>query len=535
MRGLLDMFPDMPEDPNKRDALSMGLLSLGATMLANANKGFGVAAGHGLLGGVQGYQAGLKSSMDTRQKQMELNLRKQLFGELAGEQSTGTAPPQAVQTSLTEGAANGSIGPTVQNASLLPQAPRQLGPSLRTLQQMAVLGMPGTEPLFNMYKYQTDGIERKPGSFYENPVTKKREFVPDLAKGITSLDGGQSVTPIPGFNETVVSLEGQKTAAQKEAESRYALLPLGYTGQDGRPIGGTVGSYINSIAGPTGMPPAQAPAPSRPAAQRTQPMAPAGFPTISRQEQAGRNAEQLRILQEEYTNERDPANRAALGREIARVSGGKPPVLQSEAERKQQLGQIEIDQKAQERKTLAPLEITQGAQTDLNKNWITATHNPVQEAGQAAKAVLSQLDTLANINFQTGWGAEAKASAANVLASLGVKDASKYASDAQKFQQVAMERNMTMLAAQKGPQTEGDSQRAQQTFVKLSNTPQANQYIADLTRANANQAAKRAAFYAEALPLARAQGDLTEIDRRWQRISGSIWNDPVLAKYKGGK
>jgi hypothetical protein len=535
MMGLLDEY--YPEDPDKRQATSMGLLSLGATMLANANKGFGVAAGQGLLGGVQGYQAGMKNSMDTRQKEMEFKLRKQLFGELAGAQPTDMAQPQAVQTALTQGAANGSLGPTTQNAALLPptQAPRQLGPSLRTMQQMAVLGMKGAEPLFNMFKYQNDGVERKPGSFYVNPASGQREYVNDPTKGINYDSATNSVSPIAGFNENVATLEGGKTAATEAAKARFNLLPLGYVGQDGRPIGGTVDSYINSVAGPTGMPPAQAPSqvPSR-LPPRTQMVTPANFPTISPQVQAGRNAEQLRILQDEYTNEKNPDNRAALGREIARVSGSRP-VLQSEAEKQRQLGAIKIDQAVQEKSAMAPVEIQQGAQTKLNDNWITATHNPVQDAGQAARATLSQLDTMANINFQTGWGTEAKAGAASVLASLGVKDAAKYASDAQKFQQVAMERNMTMLSAQKGMQTEGDSQRAQQTFAQLKNTPQANQYIADLTRANANQAAKRAAFYAEALPLARAQGDLTEIDRRWQRIAGSIWEDPVLTKYKGKK
>lgn len=534
--GLLtDYLPDwLPADQQKADATRMGLLNFGAAMLANANQGFGGALGHGLTSGVQGYQSGLKNNLEMQQKQMQANWMKQLAGEMGGQPGTTANVSDALKT----GAEAGSVGPTVQNASLLTQtqqAPRRpTGPSLQTMQIGAMLGMKNIEPLFNMYKYQTDGIERKPGSFYVNPTTGQREYVNDPTKGINYDPAANAVSPITGFNENAAALEGAKTTAQKEAESRFSLLPLGYVNQDGRPIGGTIGSYINNVAEPTGARPAIT-APSPPAQRSPQQAAPAGFPTISPQVQQGRDSERYQIIKAEYDSETDPKNKQALARELYRIHAGNAPVLQSEAEKKQQLGQIEIDQKRQERQALSPLEIQQAAQSKINDNWITATHNPVQEAGNAARAMTSQLDTLTNVNFQTGWGAEAKAGAANVLAALGVKDAAKYASDAQKFQQVAMERNMTMLGAQKGPQTEGDSQRAQQTFVMLKNTPQANQYIADLTRANANLAAKKASFYADALPLARQQGDLTEIDRRWSTIAGSIWNDPAMQKYKGRK
>jgi hypothetical protein len=43
--------------------------------------------------------------------------------------------------------------------------------------------------------------------------------------------------------------------------------------------------------------------------------------------------------------------------------------------------------------------------------------------------------------------------------------------------------------------------------------------------------ARKAQFYQDALPIAQTNGDLTEIDRRWQKIQGSIWSDPVLQSY----
>ena len=169
----------------------------------------------------------------------------------------------------------------------------------------------------------------------------------------------------------------------------------------------------------------------------------------------------------------------------------------------------------------------------LNENWITGSYQPTLDAGKAAGDLSASLQAIRNIDLNTGWGTEAKATAANVLSSLGVapKNAEMFATNSQKFQSIAMERLMTMLQAQKGPQTEGDAARASKTFAMLQNTPEANQFIVDFAQAKANMDQRKAQFYEQAMPLARSEGDLTKVDREWRKVQSSIWADPILSKW----
>lgn len=178
--------------------------------------------------------------------------------------------------------------------------------------------------------------------------------------------------------------------------------------------------------------------------------------------------------------------------------------------------------------------VNQAATQDLNKNWISSSYQPTLDAGKTAGDMRNSITAARNIDLNTGYGTEAKAMAANVLTSLGIgsKNAQLYAANAQKFQSVAMDRLLTVLGAQKGPQTEGDADRASKTFVSLKNTPEANTFILDLAEAKANQDARKAQFYQDALPQAQKEGDLMRIDREWRNIQGSIWNDPVLSRWQ---
>lgn len=177
-----------------------------------------------------------------------------------------------------------------------------------------------------------------------------------------------------------------------------------------------------------------------------------------------------------------------------------------------------------------PSPVTQAAATGLNDNWIKNGYQPTMDAGKAATDISSSIQAVRNIDLNTGWGAEAKATAANVLTGLGIapQNATMFAANAQKFQSVAMDRLMTTLMAQKGPQTEGDASRASQTFAALKNTPEANKFIMDFAQAKANMDMRKAQFYEQALPLAQKSGDLTRVDREWRKIQGSIWADPIL-------
>lgn len=187
-------------------------------------------------------------------------------------------------------------------------------------------------------------------------------------------------------------------------------------------------------------------------------------------------------------------------------------------------------------------------QTDIEKTVIPATQNvanedflknsyrPIVDAGAAAKANLAKIQALDNLDIsgKTGWGTDSKAKAANILTGLGIasEDAKKYAADAQVFNGVLQQQVWGLLGQQKGPQTEGDAQRARDTFAQLGNTPEANNFIKDLAKATNNLQIKQANFYQERYPDAMKGGDLTRIENDWTKNAPSVWDDPALKKWQ---
>jgi len=162
------------------------------------------------------------------------------------------------------------------------------------------------------------------------------------------------------------------------------------------------------------------------------------------------------------------------------------------------------------------------------------SYTPTLAAGNVAGDVLTSVQTARGAMRglgNTGWGTPTMATAANVLASLGVKDAANYAGNSQVFQQAAMERLWGTLNAAKGPQTEGDADRAAKTFASLQNTPKANEYILDLAQARAERDQMKANFFRQALPLGQRAGDLQQIEREWQTRQPSIFNMPSMRKW----
>lgn len=513
--GLFDTKPT--EQPRPQTGLlgglepeTIGLLSAGAAMLASPSRWWGQALGKGALAGLSGYQSAIDQQMvgGYRQAQIADLARKAksaeeldafLKGRLFGAPSTMPAADMSASVNaLGQGAKVGDIGPTVTNAQYMdairpPQMTGQNSPFPFDLNDVTYLKTKGVD-LADVYKLATDPIKLEGGSTYRDRVTGSERYMPKIGEGMQL--GPEGVSLAPGYLRSMGAIKGAETSAVEAAKANYDLLPLGYVDQSGRPIGGTRGAYIGSVN-------------PQPAPQVTQ-----GGP-------GGRDGLDLTRLtpqQQVFLRQQDPE---AFANGVERFTGAAP-VLQSEAEKQLQIGAITGRQNTQQ---------------DLNKNWITASYNPVIEAGRAASTMTASLDALKSFNLNTGWGTEAKAHAASVLTGLGIApdNAKLFATNAQKFQAVAMDRLLTVLQAQKGPQTEGDSTRAQQTFAQLKNTPAANQFIADFARAKANMDARRAQFYQDALPLAQQTGDLNEVDRRWAKIQGSIWNDPVLQPYLRSK
>lgn len=97
--------------------------------------------------------------------------------------------------------------------------------------------------------------------------------------------------------------------------------------------------------------------------------------------------------------------------------------------------------------------------------------------------------------FETGFGTEAKAAGAKVLAALGVKDAEKFATNAQTFLGNASAAILQRQLEQKGPQTEADAQRITQTGAQLGNTKEANKFLINVAKAQINRDIDQRNFY----------------------------------------
>jgi hypothetical protein len=205
-------------------------------------------------------------------------------------------------------------------------------------------------------------------------------------------------------------------------------------------------------------------------------------------------------------------------------------------------GTIQSSQSSPVRMGLTPREIStnkniESAVDEANKNWFKTSLEPVAAAGETAVQRVEQAkiarNALSNSNLG-GWGTDAKVGAGRILEGLGMAPeiVKQYVTDAIIFRQVAMERLWTTLNAAKGMQTEGDADRARQTFAQLANTPKANEFILDLFEANAERDKLRARFYTNAKTIAAQRGDMSEVDKAWNEKMPSVFDMPSMKRWK---
>lgn len=342
--------------------------------------------------------------------------------------------------------------------------------------------------------------------------TNARGFKGGFQPGMHITPSGQAVLTVPGRDGLPIvgaapgSLETVGAFQQQEQDirNRGTLLPRDYvSAETGAPIGGSVGAYLAGQQRPAT--PAAQPPQRQPIGGNLSNLTPQAIEAIARDAQANG-------IQNPVANFVSPPN-TKLNVTI--------PRLQSSAEAK-----------AADEKAVLPAK----AQGEINTNWIKSSYQPTLDAGGAASQVLTNVaiakSSLANIG-QTGWGTEAKATAASVLSALGVapKNAEMFASNVQTFQNVAMTNLKTQLDAAAGPQTEGDADRASKLFAQLKNTPQANAFILDVMEAKAQRDAAKAKFYQGALPIAQREGDLAAVDREWSARAPSIFDMPSMKKW----
>lgn len=598
--GLLDQYlsdTDMQSPQNQQmSAIAAALLQAGGPSLRPIS--FGQALGGALNAGNQAYQSAQDRALmrqmkdeDLKLKQLQdlraqttFNRQEDWYKRINGNgQPTGQTTQQSIQQPLKLGMdSSGNMGfqsqPNIQAPQPQGQSnqdPNQTWLDSMSLADLALGKMTGidTDAAMKAKQFLLTGIKRENNTTYIDPNTGKPTYYADPTKGLDYDPATKTVRALPGFNEANAATKGTETAAVEAAKAANDLVTLNL------PSGPVQVTRAQALQMAQGMQQPQQNQQGQFASQpqgQQQPMQGLPQPMNATQAELNQRSTQLRanqpqmdndrltILQQELAKETDPNNRMMLQREIARVGGQTPQgmqqpqaapqqqfapqqqafnqprfgiPLQSEAQKAEELANVKLRTEPGITQQVGAVSGKQGTLNTSNDNWIKQRYNPALEAGDKAKDVAASLDTLKNVNFKTGWGSDAKITAANVLTGLGLapKLAEFYASNGQVFQNEAMKQLVSAFEGQKGTQTEGDAKRVQQTFMQLSNTPYANQYIADLARAKANRDSRKAAFYQEAYPIALQSGDLTEVDRRWMKLQGSIWDDPVLQKYKGAK
>ena len=140
-------------------------------------------------------------------------------------------------------------------------------------------------------------------------------------------------------------------------------------------------------------------------------------------------------------------------------------------------------------------------------------------------------ERILNSGFNTGFGTETQAAAANILASLGVPDAKNYATNAQLF--LAQARTITndRLLAQKGVQTDNDFKRTEETGARLGNTADANKFLLAVNRAINKQTIEKHNFFTK---WESKNDSLRGAEQAWQESpagSASLFDRPELKQY----
>jgi hypothetical protein len=135
--------------------------------------------------------------------------------------------------------------------------------------------------------------------------------------------------------------------------------------------------------------------------------------------------------------------------------------------------------------------------------------------------------------FTTGFGTETIGVAASVLAALGVPAAEKYATNSQTFLSEARKVLLDRQLEQKGPQTENDAKRIDESFVRLGNTTAANKFILAVAKAQAEMASAQQKAYSAYY---RKNGTYDGAEEEWLAGEGSksIFDHPSMKQFAGG-
>lgn len=126
-------------------------------------------------------------------------------GLLSGQGSGGSTPVQI-----------GPNGTPIEGGISVPgQAPRASGllGAVNDPQTVMALKLAGVGDFTEMYKFFNTPQKREGGSFYVNPITGVREFIPKVGEGMT-VDGSGAISDAPNYVNTLGRIEGAKERAK---------------------------------------------------------------------------------------------------------------------------------------------------------------------------------------------------------------------------------------------------------------------------------------------------------------------------------
>jgi hypothetical protein len=568
MAGLLDFFGNGWDDPksNAVMALAGGLLD---GDFAGGMKGYaGVMAG---AKDAQFKRAMQQAQMDNLASEIDARklagvkyadqqkLIESVFGG-KGIQNKGTGVGEVPFPTGGMSTENGAIGAPLQ----APQGSRNQGGSVlgnMRPDDVARLKLGGLD-LTDIYKYANDPQKLEQGATYKDRNTGLERFMPKVGEGM--MPNQQGVYGFaPGYAEAQAQFEGAKTRAIEDAKSGFSLQEKTLAG--GQPVVGTTSQLINAVnqGGNPFLPKGESPARMPSGNSEAQIIANGmgglnGLPTVARGgnvsfKSTPQEMDAPRILQDAFNESstryaaaqkagdsvnmnRERVNMEGIRGEYSKLGNRAPSLAPNQAPNTapQSAPSFGLELQSQAGKDQQKL-ISENA-GKVNDVWLKSSYTPIVESKGATTATLDSINqsrAAMTAMGGTGWGTETKATAANVLAGLGIggKNAEMYATNAQTFQQAAMTRLQSELALQKGPQTEGDAERQSATYAALKNTPQANTYILDSAQAKAERDLMKARFYESALPIASKKGDLQEIDREWNKRAPSLFSMPSMQKW----
>lgn len=178
---------------------------------------------------------------------------------------------------------------------------------------------------------------------------------------------------------------------------------------------------------------------------------------------------------------------------------------------------------------LPPLENSeQKGKGEINVKY----YGGLQEAAANARKENALLTGLEKIDLDTGKTTPANATVSAWIASLGGGPRFKeVAAKGQSFTNFATELVMQKQLAQKGPQTESDARRLEQTVANLGNTPEANKLLISFSKAQNQRAIDEERFYSEWWKKNKTYEGAADA---WLSEKGatSIWDSPDLKKYQ---